>query len=125
MRIALPHQPSPRCHGELDDAVRDDHDGVKLYLEIGAGAPVVFVHEPAADHRSWEMQMRHFGQRYPLRHLRRARLSAVRGAGEATLQMTCHRRRISSTRPMSSAGPASPSDRARSSACRCRLWRER
>jgi pimeloyl-ACP methyl ester carboxylesterase len=40
-------------------------DGVKLhYEEIGAGAPVVFVHEFAADHRSWEMQMRHFGQRY-------------------------------------------------------------
>src|SRR5258708_36543182 len=40
-------------------------DGVKLYYEeIGAGAPVVFVHEFAADHRSWEMQMRHFGQRY-------------------------------------------------------------
>jgi pimeloyl-ACP methyl ester carboxylesterase len=40
-------------------------DGVKLYFEeIGSGAPVVFVHEFAADHRSWEMQMRHFGQRY-------------------------------------------------------------
>jgi pimeloyl-ACP methyl ester carboxylesterase len=40
-------------------------DGVKLYYEeTGAGAPVVFVHEFAADHRSWEMQMRHFGQRY-------------------------------------------------------------
>ena len=40
-------------------------DGVKLYCEeTGAGAPVVFVHEFAADHRSWEMQIRHFGQRY-------------------------------------------------------------
>lgn len=40
-------------------------DGVKLYYEeVGAGAPIVFVHEFAADHRSWEMQMRHFGQRY-------------------------------------------------------------
>ena len=40
-------------------------DGVKLYYEeAGSGAPVVFVHEFAADHRSWEMQMRHFGQRY-------------------------------------------------------------
>jgi pimeloyl-ACP methyl ester carboxylesterase len=40
-------------------------DGVKLYYEeTGTGAPVVFVHEFAADHRSWEMQMRHFGQRY-------------------------------------------------------------
>ena len=40
-------------------------DGVKLYYEeTGDGAPIVFVHEFAADHRSWEMQMRHFGQRY-------------------------------------------------------------
>lgn len=40
-------------------------DGVNLhYEETGAGAPIVFVHEFAADHRSWEMQMRHFGQRY-------------------------------------------------------------
>jgi pimeloyl-ACP methyl ester carboxylesterase len=40
-------------------------DGVKLwYEETGAGAPIVFVHEFAADHRSWELQMRHFGQRY-------------------------------------------------------------
>ena len=37
-------------------------DGVKLYYEeVGSGAPIVFVHEFAADHRSWEMQMRHFG----------------------------------------------------------------
>jgi pimeloyl-ACP methyl ester carboxylesterase len=40
-------------------------DGVKLWFEeTGSGAPVVFVHEFAADHRSWEAQMRHFGQRY-------------------------------------------------------------
>ena len=40
-------------------------DGVKLWYEdTGAGMPVVFVHEFAADHRSWEGQMRHFGQRY-------------------------------------------------------------
>jgi pimeloyl-ACP methyl ester carboxylesterase len=40
-------------------------DGVKLYYEeVGSGVPVVFVHEFAADHRSWEGQMRHFGQRY-------------------------------------------------------------
>lgn len=40
-------------------------DGVKLhYEETGAGVPIVFVHEFAADHRSWETQMRHFGQRY-------------------------------------------------------------
>lgn len=40
-------------------------DGVKLYYEeVGAGTPLIFVHEFAADHRSWEAQMRHFGQRY-------------------------------------------------------------
>jgi pimeloyl-ACP methyl ester carboxylesterase len=40
-------------------------DKVKLwYEETGAGRPIVFVHEFAADHRSWELQMRHFGQRY-------------------------------------------------------------
>lgn len=40
-------------------------DGVKLYYEeTGTGTPIIFVHEFAADHRSWETQMRHFGQRY-------------------------------------------------------------
>ncbi|UYN96384.1 MAG: alpha/beta hydrolase [Enhydrobacter sp.] len=40
-------------------------DGVKLYFEeTGSGSPIVFVHEFAADHRSWEAQMRHFGQRH-------------------------------------------------------------
>ena len=40
-------------------------DGVNLhYEETGAGTPIIFVHEFAADHRSWEMQMRHFGQRF-------------------------------------------------------------
>jgi pimeloyl-ACP methyl ester carboxylesterase len=40
-------------------------DGVRLYYEeTGGGAPVIFVHEYAGDHRAWEPQMRHFGQRY-------------------------------------------------------------
>ncbi|MSP30140.1 MAG: alpha/beta hydrolase [Acetobacteraceae bacterium] len=40
-------------------------DGIKLYFEeTGSGTPVIFVHEFAANHRSWEPQMRHFGQRY-------------------------------------------------------------
>jgi pimeloyl-ACP methyl ester carboxylesterase len=40
-------------------------DGVRLYYEeTGAGAPIVFVHEFAGDHRSWESQMRFFGRRY-------------------------------------------------------------
>ena len=40
-------------------------DGVRLhYEETGAGVPVIFVHEFAGDLRSWEAQLRHFGQRY-------------------------------------------------------------
>lgn len=40
-------------------------DGVRLfYEETGTGTPVIFVHEFAGDHRAWEPQMRHFGQRY-------------------------------------------------------------
>ena len=40
-------------------------DGVRLYFEeTGSGTPVIFVHEYAGDHRAWEPQMRHFGQRY-------------------------------------------------------------
>src|SRR5262245_17580832 len=40
-------------------------DGVKLYYEeVGAGTPIVFVHEFAGDCRSWEPQLRYFGQRY-------------------------------------------------------------
>src|SRR6195952_4706612 len=41
------------------------NDGVRLhYEESGAAIPVIFVHEFAGDHRAWEAQMRHFGQRY-------------------------------------------------------------
>jgi pimeloyl-ACP methyl ester carboxylesterase len=40
-------------------------DGVRLYCEdTGTGTPVVFVHEFAGDHRSWEPQVRHFSRRY-------------------------------------------------------------
>jgi pimeloyl-ACP methyl ester carboxylesterase len=40
-------------------------DGVKLhYEETGSGAPIIFVHEFAGDHRSWEQQLQHFGRRY-------------------------------------------------------------
>jgi pimeloyl-ACP methyl ester carboxylesterase len=40
-------------------------DGVKLYYEeAGAGTPIVFVHEFAGDHRSWEPQLRHFSRRH-------------------------------------------------------------
>ncbi len=47
----------------MPHAITDD--GVRLhYEETGRGVPVVFVHEYAGDYRSWEPQMRHFGQRY-------------------------------------------------------------
>ncbi|HET9041992.1 MAG TPA: alpha/beta hydrolase [Burkholderiales bacterium] len=40
-------------------------DGVKLYYEeAGSGNAVIFVHEFAGDHRSWEPQMRYFSRRY-------------------------------------------------------------
>ena len=40
-------------------------DGVKLYYEeVGRGEPLIFVHEFAGDHRSWEPQVRHFARRY-------------------------------------------------------------
>lgn len=42
-----------------------DADGVKLYYEeCGEGTPLIFVHEFAGDHGSWEPQMRHFSRRY-------------------------------------------------------------
>jgi pimeloyl-ACP methyl ester carboxylesterase len=40
-------------------------DGVRLYYEeAGKGAPIVFVHELAGDHRTWEPQLRFFSRRY-------------------------------------------------------------
>jgi pimeloyl-ACP methyl ester carboxylesterase len=40
-------------------------DGLRLYVEeTGDGAPVLFVHEFAGDHRSWEPQVRALGRRY-------------------------------------------------------------
>ena len=40
-------------------------DGVRLSVEeTGSGTPLVFVHEFAGDHRSWELQLGHFGRRY-------------------------------------------------------------
>lgn len=44
--------------------IRTD-DGVDLYYEeAGSGTPMLFVHEFAGDHRSWEPQMRFFARRY-------------------------------------------------------------
>jgi 3-oxoadipate enol-lactonase len=40
-------------------------DNVRLhYEEVGSGLPILFVHEFAGDHRSWEPQLREFGKRY-------------------------------------------------------------
>jgi 3-oxoadipate enol-lactonase len=40
-------------------------DGVRLYYEeAGSGTPIIFVHEFAADYRSWEPQMRYFARRH-------------------------------------------------------------
>lgn len=40
-------------------------DGIRLhYEESGSGTPLIFVHEFAGDHRSYEAQLRHFGRRY-------------------------------------------------------------
>jgi len=40
-------------------------DGVQLYYEeYGEGTPLLFVHEFAGDHRSWDAQVRHFSRRY-------------------------------------------------------------
>jgi len=40
-------------------------DGVKLYYEeTGTGIPIIFVHEFAGDHRSWEPQVRYFSRSY-------------------------------------------------------------
>ncbi len=38
-------------------------DGVRLYYEeAGRGTPILFIHEFAGDHRSWEPQMRRFAR---------------------------------------------------------------
>lgn len=40
-------------------------DGVRLHVEeTGSGIPLIFAHEFAGDHRSYEPQLRHFGRYY-------------------------------------------------------------
>ena len=42
-----------------------DSEGVKLFYEdTGNGTPIVFVHEFAGSHLSWEPQIRYFCRRY-------------------------------------------------------------
>lgn len=46
-------------------AFAETDDGVKLYYEeSGQGFPMIFVHEFAGDHRSWEPQLRYFSRRF-------------------------------------------------------------
>lgn len=46
-------------------AICTTDDGVELFYEdTGTGFPVIFVHEFAGDHRSWEPQVRFFSRRY-------------------------------------------------------------
>jgi pimeloyl-ACP methyl ester carboxylesterase len=52
--VAKPAGPS----GSISGSATTD-DGVRLYFEeTGSGVPIVFVHEFAGDHRSWEPQVR-------------------------------------------------------------------
>jgi pimeloyl-ACP methyl ester carboxylesterase len=61
-RIGLCAAHEPR-RKRLPYAFADDQ--TKLYYEeSGTGIPVLFVHEFAGDHRSWESQVRHFARRY-------------------------------------------------------------
>src|SRR5258707_10540331 len=40
-------------------------DGTRLYYEeVGEGTPIVFVHEYAADYRTWEPQLQRFSRQY-------------------------------------------------------------
>jgi len=40
-------------------------DGTRIFVEVvGTGIPLLFIHEFAGDHRSWEPQMRTFGRRF-------------------------------------------------------------
>jgi pimeloyl-ACP methyl ester carboxylesterase len=47
----------------MPHAITDDQTRL-YYEETGSGTPVIFVHEFAGDMRSWEPQLRHFGQRW-------------------------------------------------------------
>jgi pimeloyl-ACP methyl ester carboxylesterase len=65
---AMPLAGSVCAHRRLEVAkvpyVTAHHDVKLYYEEAGAGLPIVFVHEFAGDHRSYEPQMRHFARRY-------------------------------------------------------------
>src|SRR5438094_9857753 len=55
----------PAAQARINGSYATTPDRIRLYYEeTGKGKPVVFVHEFAGDLRSWEPQLRHFGQRY-------------------------------------------------------------
>lgn len=50
---------------EIDHVRAVTNDKVSLHVEIaGQGSPILFIHEFAGDHRSWEPQVRHFSRRH-------------------------------------------------------------
>ena len=50
---------------EFDRLRAETNDQVGLHVEVtGKGSPILFVHEFAGDHRSWEPQMRHFSRQH-------------------------------------------------------------
>src|SRR4029079_13978639 len=57
----------PRIHDKSYPAMTyaTAKDGTRLhYEEAGSGTPVIFIHEFAGDHRSWEPQMRFFARMF-------------------------------------------------------------
>src|SRR5258706_6682843 len=61
----LPRRDRPHCGSSLGDLMphATAKDGTRLYYEeSGSGTPLVFVHEFAGDHRSWEPQLRFFAR---------------------------------------------------------------
>ena len=74
----------------------------------GSGTPIVFVHEFAGDHRSWEPQLRHFSRRYrciaynargyPPSDVPRGRRALLAGRARATTSARARRARRSSAR---------------------------
>ena len=63
MAVAYAHSHVIQARDLMPYATTDD--GVRLYYEeAGSGQPLVFVHEFAGDHRSWEPQMRFFSRHF-------------------------------------------------------------
>ena len=64
-RRAPPPQPAAPAPPALAPQVAYIRDGVRLcYVELGIGAPVIFVHGSLSDYRYWEGQVRAFAGQY-------------------------------------------------------------